>query len=154
MPRPSLNYDAQTALTELRMKLSDVAMAVDNLSAQSLEGLAVAVREAGTEDKNSLMLALADAIDRRLEILSRHRDGRGTWFAVIEATNWDESRKSGEITTVAYEQCQGKNAAIGAARRLLAKHAKRFDDGVSIEPSVYCELEWDRDLNEPRIFEF
>jgi hypothetical protein len=40
------------------------------------------------------------------------------------------------------ERCEGKDAAIDAARRLLAEHAVKFSGNITVEPAIYCDLEW------------
>jgi hypothetical protein len=145
--RPPLTEDARRALSTIGESLSNIAMTLENLSEPALKGLAFEAKERGVRETDPMLSAVATVADGRREIKARHRTGRGTWFAVIEATRWEKMRKFGEITVLAHEEHRGKRAAVAAARRLLAEHAKRFDYGVSVEASVYCDLEWDPELD-------
>lgn len=65
----------------------------------------------------------------------------GIWYAVIELFYAEDpiTRRSVDLV---HEKCDGKIAAIEATRKLLVEKAKNFSDQISIEPSIYCELEW------------
>ena len=110
--------------------------------------MAFKARERGEQERDTVFIGIAEAANRQREIRARHRTGSGTWFAVVEATVWHESRKHGDIRVLAQEEHQGKISAVEAARRLLAAHADRFNDGVSIEAFVYCDLEWRPEIEE------
>ena len=112
------------------------------LSEQALKGLAFEARQLAKDSLERLWLGVADAADRRREILARHRTGKGVWYASIEVTRWDPTRRSGESSEVAHEKCNSKREAEEAARRLLAENAKYFSGETSVEASVVCDLEW------------
>lgn len=142
--RPPLTREAKSALREIESALYKISSELEDLSEPALKGLGFEAGErAAAGDVNAAFWAgLAKMADRRREILARHRDGRGKWFAVIESTTWEPSRRSGRITELAHEECRGKKAAEEAARRLLAENAKLFTGDTSVEARIYCDLEW------------
>jgi hypothetical protein len=68
------------------------------------------------------------------------RSGKGVWYAVIEA---DIHRPGSDFgSEVAFEKCNGRKAAVIAARRLLKENADAVDEHTSLRTALYCELEW------------
>ena len=41
-----------------------------------------------------------------------------------------------------YERCDGRDAAVMAARRLLVEHADKLSNDVTVDARVITELEW------------
>jgi hypothetical protein len=85
---------------------------------------------------------IANAVDRKKEIAARYRTGKGVWFAVVEVMKWHPTRNSGEVTGTFETRCEGRKAAVLAARQMLAEKAALFSDDVTVEASVKCDLEW------------
>lgn len=141
--RPPLTSEAKWALDRITERLSSISIELQQLSEPALKGLAFEARRLSEGDH--LMLGLADAAAHRQEILSRHRTGKGAWFAIIEGTWLPPGKNVGEIQCLASEKHEGKEAAVAAARRLLAQFADRFRSDYSIEVSVLCDLEWFED---------
>lgn len=139
---PPLTYEAKAAIDEVRTKLFAVEGKLESLSEQSLKGLAFEARRLATDDLNQLWLGVAEAADRRGEILARYRTGKGTWYASVEIIRWDAFRRSGESSSVAHEKCNSKKEAEEAARKLLSENAKCFSAQTSVEARVVCDLEW------------
>ncbi len=142
--RPPLTSQAERAMAEIGAKLSMVGNHLSELSEPGLKGLAFEARQrARAYDEDRLLwIAVSDEADRLREIKARHRTGKGIWFAVLQV--WisnEDGREMRELETIE-EQCDGKEAAIEAARRLLAQHAAKFSDTITVEPAVYCDLEW------------
>jgi hypothetical protein len=140
--KPPLTREGRNALAEIGAKIGLISWQLTQLTEPALKGLAFEVRRtAEYGDEPGLWRGLADECDRQREILARHRTGKGVWYAVIELL-YAEDRNTSRSVDLAYERCEGKKAAIEATRRLLAENASKFDDRVSVQPSVYCELEW------------
>jgi hypothetical protein len=139
--RPPLTHEGKIALRELQHKIAIMKSDLESLSEPALKGLAFAARQASEFD-NDLWTGVAADCDRQREIKSRHRTGRGVWFAVIEAMRTYPGSDVAEVLDEAFEKCEGKKAAIVAARRLLKEHAHKFEENTSIEARLYCELEW------------
>lgn len=55
---------------------------------------------------------------------------------------WDEARTQAEEIDTIEQRCEGKKAALEAARRLLAENAHRLGDGITVEADVATELDW------------
>jgi hypothetical protein len=143
--RPPLTSQAHRAMGEIGAKLSMVGSQLSDLSEPGLKGIAFEARQRARmyKDDSLLWTAVADEADRLGEIKARHRTGKGTWFAVLQV--WlanEDSSEMRELETIE-ERCDGKAAAIDAARRLLAQHAGKFSDTISVEPAIYCDLEWE-----------
>jgi hypothetical protein len=139
--RPPLTYEANRALREIGAKIANIQGELESLSEPALKGLAHAARQ-NSELEKDIWDGLAVNCDRLREIKSRHRTGRGVWFAVIEAFRTYPGRDIPEVLDEAFEKCQGKKAATVAARRLLKENAHKFNEETSIEARLYCELEW------------
>jgi hypothetical protein len=85
---------------------------------------------------------IANAVDRKKEIAARYRTGKGVWFAVVEVMKWHPTRNSGEVTGTFEMRCEGRKAAVLAARQMLAEEVALLSDDVIVEASVKCDLEW------------
>jgi hypothetical protein len=139
--RPALTYEAKQALREIETKIANIKSDLESLSEPALKGLAHSARQK-SELENDMWDGLAVDCDRRREIKSRHRTGRGVWFAVIEAFRTYPGNDIAEVLDEAFEKCQGKKTAVIAAQRLLKENAHKFNEETSIEARLYCELEW------------
>jgi hypothetical protein len=62
-------------------------------------------------------------------------------FAVIEVRSFP-GEEAGRPECVAVKECNSKDEAEEAARVLLADNANLFSRSMSIEPKLYCDLEW------------
>lgn len=142
---PPLTVDGREALKKIQGGVSTISFALEGLSEPALKGLAYEARRIGGLESADAALweAAASLSDRRREIRSRHRKGTGVWYAAVDVYRWNDERTSGEVVDTEAEQCQGKAAAIEAARRLLVKNAHRFGENTSIEARVHCDLEWE-----------
>ena len=142
--RPPLTYEARKALNEIGPLLLSVTHKLEDLSENGLKGLAFEARRTATNDENpELWNALAIVCERLRELRTRQRTGKGIWYAVLEASHWDDpTQRSARCFVLAHEKCDGKNAAVEAARQLLRTHAERFDAETTIDVSVRSELEW------------
>lgn len=121
--------------------------ALGDLSEPALAGLAFEARRLSTEfDHPVLHRAVAELAEHQLEILRRRRKGNGIWYAYVEVMQWKTSEYVGNVGTTIdtfHVKCTGKKAAVVAARRLLAEHASRFADDVTVEAFVETDLEWE-----------
>ncbi|TIL29930.1 hypothetical protein [Mesorhizobium sp.] len=59
---------------------------------------------------------------------------------MVDVTRWDDG--VGTSISNHHEWCEGKAAAIAAARRLLAAHADKFAEDITVEAEVLTDLEW------------
>jgi len=142
-PRPPLTYDAKQALRKVEEKLAGVGFELDRLSEPALKGLAFEAR-GKAEAQGGLWAGVADECDHLREIKARRRTGRGIWYAVIEAERPDPNDADvTHIDDLAFERCQGKKAAVEAARRLLKEHADSLREAFMLRSALYCELEWE-----------
>ena len=139
--KPPLTWEARRALPEISAKLSMISYELSKLSEPALKGLAFeARRTADFGEEAPLWRGLADECDRRREISSCRRTGKGIWYAVLEIFLAESADVSRSILTVC-EKCEGKDAAVHAARKLIMAHADKFSDCYSIETHVYTDLE-------------
>jgi hypothetical protein len=140
--RPPITYDAKHALKETSDPFWRIEAAIRDLKEPSLVGFAFeAKRLSGEKDYSPLYRALGEMAEARLEILRRRRSGKGTWYAFVEVMHWDTDSTARTIATY-HERCEGKKAAVKAARRLLAEHADKFSDDITVEAGVETDLEW------------
>jgi hypothetical protein len=140
---PPLTYEGERAINEIGPHVFDIERAMESLSEQALKGFASEARKRARNDfGNPLWLGIANAADRRQEILARYRTGKGVWYASVDVTRWDTLQRVGRSDPIVHERCNSKKEAEEAARRLLAENAKYFSAETSVEASVVCELEW------------
>ncbi|RWQ41871.1 MAG: hypothetical protein EOS21_11945 [Mesorhizobium sp.] len=140
---PHITFDARLALDEATADLWKISHAIDQLKEPSLKGFAHEARSRGVgrPEHESLYLAMAQMADDRLEILRRRRVGKGTWYAVVDVIMWDDNHV-GESIGRYHNECSGKQAAVVAARKLLAQHAGEFAENITVEAEVLTDLEW------------
>ena len=141
--RPPLTCDARHALQEASREFFKINLEIERLKEPSVKGFIFAAREHAENfpEEKFLYRALAEMGERRLEILRRRRSGKGVWYAVVELTKW-ESDHTTTVLARYHERCDGKAAAVKAARRMLAEHAEAFSDDISVEASILTDLEW------------
>lgn len=144
-----LTREAEEVIREVEIQLMGIDLKLQQLSETALRGFAFETKDrAAREGNDPLWLGLSEFADRRREIKARHRTGKGTWFAQIDVTSWDEAREKGQIILSKEEKCSSKKEAEQAAQRLLAEHAKYFSATHSVDASVFCDLEWTNDTLE------
>lgn len=141
--RPPLTFDARLALDEATGDLWKIAHAIDELKEPSLKGFAYEARTRGEAfpEHRHLYQAIAQMADERLEIVRRRRVGKGVWYAVVDVIMWDDNRVGTNVGRY-HEECSGKQAAVVAARKLLAEHAGDFAENITVEAEVLTDLEW------------
>lgn len=144
---PSITHEAREAIREIQTHVFGIDGKLEYLTELALKGLSFEARSRASNDfNNAIWLGIAAAADRRREILARHRNGSGIWYASVDVIRWDHSRHSGETESFVHEKCNSKKEAEESARRLLAENAKYFSADVSVEARVVCDLEWSVDL--------
>ena len=141
--RPPRTHDAIVAVNGIQIKLFELVNEFDELKEPALKSIAYEARERSSEGElGRFWLGVADAAEQRIEIARRHRTGKGKWVAVVDVVMWDRDRRSGETVDYVHEVCDGRSAAVAAARRLLVEYARCFDTHVSLEVEVLTDLEW------------
>jgi len=89
----------------------------------------------------ALYAGFAAAVDGEFASRARWKNSKGVWYAVVTIYR-EVSKGMSETAAEFFEKCTGKKAAISATRKLLAQHADKFDQGISLEADVYPEGEW------------
>ena len=139
--KPPLTYEAKEALREIEPAIAVMKSKLERLSEPALKGLAFQARDKA-EFENDLWAGLAVDCDHVREIKVRRRTGRGSWYAVVEAERTLPGQDFTEVDVLALEKCEGRKAAVIAARRLLKENADTLSEYTSIRTALYCELEW------------
>ncbi|MBU0584751.1 MAG: hypothetical protein KKB66_18480 [Alphaproteobacteria bacterium] len=140
--RPPLTYEARSALEDASQDFWKIAHAIQRLKEPSQKAFGFEARERSISDPDfpHLYRALADMSDWQLEVQRRHRTGKGTWYAIVEVTVWQDG--IGESVERHCERCQGRNKAVLAVRKLLAEHASKFSEHATVEGEIVTDLEW------------
>jgi hypothetical protein len=141
--RPPLTHEAERLIRDVGIKLFEIGHDIEELSEPALKGFAFEARRHASTDgeRAALWMSLATQADQIREVKALRRTGKGPWIAMLQIWRDVGDRTLREIETVE-ERCDGKSAAVDAGRRLLAKHAHKFSDDVTIEVELYPELEW------------
>src|SRR6266850_1382321 len=139
---PAITWEAKQAIDEMQTHVWSIEGKLEKLTEPALKGLAFEARKLAKNNfDNAIWRGVAEAADRRREILARHRTGSGVWYACIDVIRWDRVRHIGENDKLLHERCNSKKEAEEAARRLLAENARYFSADISVEASVVCDLE-------------
>jgi hypothetical protein len=140
---PPMTFEAKQAIREIQTHIFGIDGKMEFLTEPALKGFAFEARRLAENDlDNAVWRGIAEAADRRREILARYRTGSGVWYASVDVIRWDNSRHTGKSESFAHERCNSKREAEEAARRLLAENAKYFSAESSVEARVVCDLEW------------
>jgi hypothetical protein len=141
---PAITFEAKEAVREIQTHIFGIDGKIEFLTEPAFKGLAFEARRLAKNDfDNAVWRGVADAADRRREILARYRTGSGVWYASVDVIRWDNSRHTGKSDSFASKKCNSKKEAEEAARRLLAENAKYFSVEHSVEARVVCDLEWE-----------
>jgi hypothetical protein len=141
--RPTLTAEAKEVIEKLREPVLMIEDAIWSLDEKSLAGFAFAAAELAKEtDCPPIYRALVEVAQGRLEVFRRKREGDGVWYGYVEIIE-RRSHRMASLLGLIYERCEGKAAAIAAARQLLLEHADKISDTVSVEARVETDLEWD-----------
>ncbi len=142
--RPPLTSAAEDAISEANQAVFSIGLKIERLSDPALKGFAYEARRHAKMGENVAPLweAMAAMADTQREILSRRRSGKGTWYALCHIHLWNDDHSEGQEVDTIEERCEGKAAALEAARRLLTQHAHKFSDNVTVEVQVLTDLEW------------
>ncbi|GJE49986.1 hypothetical protein GOFOIKOB_3027 [Methylobacterium tardum] len=141
---PPLTHDGERALSKIQTAFGTIGYELEQLSEPALKGLAHELRRYARiyDGERILYEAFAAEVDRLKDIRIRQRTGKGGWYAFVRIMRWDEARTQAEEIDTIEERCEGKKAALVAARRLLAENAHRLGDGITVEADVATELDW------------
>jgi hypothetical protein len=150
--RIPMSREATNALRECIKPAFSIQHQIDELSDKDLKAfIAKARKDLGHGDpvSNEIWKGVIGAAEKRLEIRAIWRSGKGKWFADVSKLVLEpEPSNIVRSTSLEFRECQGKDAAVQAAREMLARHAHRFDDRTEIETHIYPEIEWDEPLVE------
>jgi hypothetical protein len=143
---------ATNAAHECAMPAFNIQRQIDDLDDKDLKAFIANVREGlkhGDPVSNEIWKGIVAAAEKRLEIRKTWRTGKGKWFAEVSKMVSDpEPRHTAESIAIEFRECQGKEAAIEAARQMLARHAHQFGERIEIEARIYPEIEWDEPMLE------
>jgi Autotransporter beta-domain len=102
---PTLSYEAKEAIREIEKQVWGISGKLEWLSDVTLKTVAFEARElAKVDGANAIWLGVADAANRRREILSLYRSGKGVWHATVgvlggyENFNFTEQDINGRLT--------------------------------------------------------
>lgn len=141
---PPVTFDARHALKESSESFWRIPVIIEDLTEPGLRGFAFEARRMAGEQLEfaPLYRGLAEMADTKLEIVRRRRSGKGTWYAVVEVIQWSQGNTGKTIATF-HRRCEGKKAAVVAGRELLAKHASKLSDDITVDARVETDIEWD-----------
>lgn len=141
--RPILTFEAGQALEEAKEPFFKIEYAIDRLDEEDLISFAAETRRLAAESSHrELFTALAEYASGQLAILEARRSAEGVWYACLDVIKWEPSQRSGMGIASYSEKCDGRDAAVLAARRLLVEHADDLSDDVTVDARVTTEIEW------------
>jgi hypothetical protein len=142
--RPPLTSEAKYALSEMTDGFWKFATKMNELTEPGLKGIAFELREKASQFREfkHLYNALANMADDQLELLRRKRSGKGIWYANVEVTYWREERE-GDVVESFHQRCEGRPAAVDAARRMFVENAHKFSENRTVSAEVLTDIEWE-----------
>jgi hypothetical protein len=147
--RVPMTHEAKATFREIHSNNWRIIHAIADMSDQSLKAFRQLLGEEqmsgaerpGDHMMTALYAGFAAAVDGEFASRARWKNSKGVWYAVVTIYR-EVSKGMSETAAEFFEKCTGKKAAISATRKLLAQHADKFDQGISLEADVYPEGEW------------
>ena len=138
-------YDADFPFGNFRRSIDTLREQIDGFSDDALNAFIQKAEGAVSSDRtaSALWRNVADMARRRLALVEARRSAQGIWMAKAEATTSvlgmpDPSSRR----VLEFRECDGKDAAVIAARELFARHADSFDHMTGVRVSIMPEIEW------------
>jgi hypothetical protein len=86
---PPMTVEAKQAIREIQSHIFGIDGKMEFLTEPALKGFAFEVRRLAENDlDNAVWRGIAEAADRRREILARYRTGSGVWYASVDVIRW------------------------------------------------------------------
>lgn len=144
LKRHPLTWDAKQALANASETFFTIDRAIRDLKEPSLKGLIFKARQEAEDDPDfgPLYRAVAELAEEKLEIKRRHKSGKGIWYACLDVVSLEGPHGFPEVTATYSEECEGRRAAVAAARKLLAEHVDKLTEHTSVDARVITDLEW------------
>lgn len=139
---PKLSFEATHALTQVSDPFFGIELAIERLEEPDLIAFAGEARRKALEGHNELYLAVAALAEGEVAKLTARRSLSGIWYACVDVIQWEENMHTGQGIASYHERCDGREAAVVAARRLLVEHADELSNDVTVDARVTTELEW------------
>jgi len=142
--RPPLTWEGKDALRQATEPFWKISFPIDQLKEPSLAGLVFEARDRaeGEPELAPLYEAIAKMADRRLNLLRARRSSKGIWYACADILRWEDEHTASTVASY-HVRCDGRAAAVQAARRLMTEHADKFSADCTIDVSIETELEWE-----------
>ncbi|MBI4806679.1 MAG: hypothetical protein HY795_15750 [Desulfovibrio sp.] len=102
-----------------------------------------AIPKSETERERLLWQGVKAALQSERERGKRWKAGDGQWVAAIYLFKWDDwKQQSAKSEIIEHTLCDGKKAAVTAARKLTVKHSMKVGELSYVEPSVMPLDDW------------
>jgi hypothetical protein len=115
---PAVTWEAKQAIKDIQTHIWSIETKIENLSEPALKGLSFEARKNAKNDSNAIWRAVSEAADLKQEILSRHRTGRGIWYA-SNPMGCDQPQRRGYpllSRTMRFEEKGGRGRPATAGR--------------------------------------
>lgn len=139
---PKLSFEAAHALNQASDPFFGIELAIERLEEQDLIAVAGEARRKALDGHHDLYLAVAALAEGELAKLAARRSAAGVWYACLDVIQWETNMHTGQGIASYHERCDGREAAVMAARRLLVEHADKLSDDVTVDARITTELEW------------
>lgn len=139
---PRLSFEATHALNQASEPFFGIERAIERLEESDLMALAAEARRLASDSHRELYAAVAAFADAKLAILVARRSADGIWYACVDVIKWEPNQHTGRGIASYSERCEGRDAAVDTARRLLASHVTEFSEETTVDARILTELEW------------
>jgi len=137
---------ARRVLSGLWQPVGEITERVGDLNDKDLKAFIAGAREKADPIEpmaNAVWLGIVAAAEKQLEIEKARMSSKGIWVASIEAERPSPDYPNVySVEIVEHRECKGREAAVQAAREMLATHAHLFDTTTEIHARLCPEIEW------------
>ena len=141
-----MSFEARCVISRCSAPILAIRHELSQLTDAGLQALVAEIRGGSGHDElpdRWLWNGVASAAENIVALRKAWRANDGQWYAVAIRSRWiPDGRDSAETDVVEWVACDGKVAAVWAARELLEKHANLFGVSITVAVDIHPELEW------------
>lgn len=136
-------YRAREVLEELSDPFWAFSLALGRLEEQDLLSLVQEARRRADDHQHvHLNLGIATAAELELQVIEASKSSNGIWHASLDVIEWAERGHVGKGVASYHKECEGRDAAVEAARQLIVEHAGEFSASTTLEARVIPDIQW------------
>lgn len=144
--RLAMSFEAKQALDDCWPAAYDITSKISRLSDKDLKAFMQGVEgkfDPAEPVTTAFWKGIISTAEMEIVVRKARKSTRGKWFAAVDVFTDDPGERGvASGSTIEFRECNGRAAAVAAAREMLAKYAAHFDVGVAIDARLCPEIEW------------